>query len=306
MDIRQLDLNLLRILDAMFHEQNVSAAARRLKLSQPAVSSGLNRLRAFFDDVLFVRTASGMRPTSFAATLAGPVREMFAILGNDLLRVPQFDPGATTRCFTLSTSDIGELVFLPNLLRVLRAQAPRASVRCVVVPHAGMERALEDGDVDIALGYFPDLQGANIYHQDLFDHPFTCLVNAAHPRIGQQISLKQFLEADHLVVNHEGRSQEIFERLMEKQSLERRIALHLPHFMSAPQLVADSDMISIVPLALGVWFARMGNVRTVAPPIEIPRIPLKQFWHKRVHNDVALSWLRGLITNTFFERDPYP
>lgn len=305
MDIRHLDLNLLTLLDALFDEKNVSAAARRVKISQPAASAGLSRLRDFFGDQLFVRTGSGMLPTPFASELAAPVRLILDTLNREILRAPAFDPGETRRCFTICTSDIGELVFLPRLLASLRRFAPHATARSVTVPHAQLERALEDGSIDTALGYFPDLTGANISSVPLFEHPFTCLVRSDHPTIGDRLILDQFLAADHLVVNQEGRSQEIFERVMVEKGLRRRILLHLPHFMSVPQLIRESDMISTVPLTLGLVFGRRHGIRLVDPPIEIPAIPLKQFWHRRLQNDPALSWLRSIVSAEFGGRDPY-
>lgn len=305
MDIRHLDLNLLRILDALYGDRNVSAAARRLKMSQPAVSTGLSRLRSFFSDQLFVRSGSGMMPTPFALELEQPVRSILDTLNREILRPPAFAPQETRRCFTFSTSDIGELVFLPRLLAALREHAPHATARCVTIAHAQLERALEDGTVDIALGYFPDLTGPNIRSMSLFAHPFTCLVRFDHPTIGATLDLEQFLAADHLVVNQEGRSQEIFERMMQEKGFKRRILLHLPHFMSVPQLIRESDMISTVPLTLGIAFGQSHGLRLLRPPLDIPAIPLKQFWHRRLQDDPAMVWLRSLVMESFDDRDPY-
>ena len=117
------------------------------------------------------------------------------------------------------------------------------------------------------------------------------------------MTLDQFLAADHAVVTHEGRSQEIFERRMSELNLDRRILLRSPHFMSVPLLVATSDMITVVPRAVGVLYARLASLKLVEPPIEIPPIEIKQFWHRRVHNDPGVVWLRKLIARLFLQRD---
>ncbi len=163
---------------------------------------------------------------------------------------------------------------------------------------------MANGVIDIALGYFPDLVGAGFYQQSLFKHPFTCLVRRDHPVIGENMTLEQFLAAGHAVVAQEGRSQEIFEARMAELGLERRIMLRSSHFMTVPLLVATTDMITTVPRAVGSSYARHANLRLVPPPIAIPPIELKQFWHIRFHNDPGVVWLRGLVAKLFLNRDP--
>jgi len=151
--------------------------------------------------------------------------------------------------------------------------------------------------------YFPDLVGPNIVTEDLFDHPFTCIVRKDHPTIGDTLSLEQFLAADHIVVNQQGRSQEIFERRIRELKLQRRVVLHLPHFMSVPQLIATSDMIATVPFSLGAWYANAG-LKLLPPPVSIPLIELKQHWHRRMDNEPAVRWLQSIVAEELRDRDP--
>ena len=304
MDYRRLDLNLLLVLDALFEERSVTAVAKHLRISQPTVSFSLNKLRAFFGDELFVRMGSTMQPTPFAERVREPIRRIVETIKSEILSAPSFEPSKTTRTFALSLSDIGELVFLPRLLAALRLQAPQASVRCLSMPPAALELAMANGTVDIALGYFPDLTGGGFYQQKLFEHPFVCLVRPDHPQVGDAMSLDQFVALDHAVVSSEGRSQELFERTMKEMGLERRVALESPHFMSIPLLVSDSDMVTTVPLAVGRTYAKFANIKLVRPPIDIPRIELKQFWHRRVHSDPGVTWIRSLIAELFLQKDP--
>ena len=304
MDLRGLDLNLLLVLDAMFEERQTVAVAGRLKVSQPTVSTSLRKLREFFDDDLFVRAGGKMQPTPFAETLHAPLRRMMETLRIDILRGQDFNALTTERQFTFSMSDIGELVFLPAILSALRAEAPRATVRSLSCRPNDLIASMADGTIDIALGYFPDLTGAGFYQQSLFEHHFTCLVRRDHPTIGTTISIDQFCAAEHAVVMQEGRSQEIFERRMAELKLARRVLLQSPHFMTVPLLVANSDMIATVPQAVGKAYARLAALRLIDPPISIPAIELNQFWHRRVHHDPAVVWLRKLVARLLRRHDP--
>lgn len=299
-----LDLNLLRVLGALFEEGQATKAAVRLSLSQPAVSHALAKLRSSLGDELFVRESNALKPTPFAESIREPVRRLLEIVANEIVHVRDFDPATTRRRFTISTSDIGELVFLPQLLRHFSAVAPNATLRSLSMRPADLESAMAEGVVDLALGYFPDLSGSSFFQQKLFEHRFACLVRRDHPAIGPKLTLEQFLSADHVVVAQEGRSQEIFEKRMLDLRLRRRVLLQSPHFMSVPLLVAHSDMIATVPRAVGRAYCRMAPLRLLVPPIRIPSIPLRQFWHRRVHSDPSVTWLRKSIAELFLRRDP--
>ncbi|MFT4116693.1 LysR family transcriptional regulator [Bradyrhizobium sp.] len=303
MDIRRLDLNLLLLFDGLFRTQNLSAVSRQLGVSQPTASADLRKLRDFFGDPLFLSTGRGMRPTPFAESISDAVRTVLATIDQQILRKPRFVPEESDRVFTVTASDIGVLIFIPPILQRIRTMAPGASLRCVPTSHEHLEDALESGEIDLAIGYFPDLVGPNIATEDLFDHPFTCIVRKDHPTIGDSLSLEQFLAADHIVVNQQGRSQEIFERRVRDLKLQRRVVLHLPHFMSVPQLIATSDMISTVPFSLGAWYANAG-LKLLPPPVSIPLIELKQHWHRRMDNEPAVRWLQSIVAEELRDRDP--
>ncbi|WP_159266398.1 LysR family transcriptional regulator [Pseudomonas monteilii] len=303
MDIRRLDLNLLLLFDQLHREQNLSAAARHLGMSQPMASASLRRLREFFDDQLFLSTGRGMRPTPFAMAIASSVSGVIERIKNEILTKPVFQPPASDRLFTICTSDIGALIFVPPILRRLSTEAPNTDLRCVSLPHHQLEAAMDQGRIDLAIGYFPDLVGEQIQTQALFEHDFTCLVRRDHPSITEALTLEQFLEAEHLVVNPEGRSQEIFERRLHELKLVRRVHLEIPHFMSVPQLIATTDMIATVPRSLGVWFGS-NQLKMLSPPIDIPRFELKLHWHRQVEADPAVSWFRSAVFEELCNLDP--
>ena len=244
-----------------------------------------------------------MKPTPFAESIAMPIRNSLDVLRRNVVRRTRFDPATDERTLHLTTSDVGVMVFIPPLLEALRTLAPRLDIQVVAVAHDYLENALDQNAVDIAVGYFPDLNGPNIITQKLFDHPFTCIVSDRHPTIVDQLSLDQFLAADHIVINEPGRSQELFERKLHELGLARRVVLHLPHFMSVPQIVSRSNLIATVPRSLGVWYQHDG-IRMFAPPIDAPVIQLAQYWHRRLNDDDLVTWLHRLIARLLTRKDP--
>lgn len=299
MDIDHIDLNLLRIFDALMRTRNVSEAGNLVGLSQPATSFALAKLRRLCNDQLFVRTPKGMEPTPRAGVMAGPVRHVLEVVEREVFQLAHFDPATSTRTFTLSMSDIGEMVFLPELLKRLKQEAPCIDIRSIAMPPAGLESAMESGDVDLALGYFPDLKKANFYQQRLFESSFVCAVRRNHHVIGDTLSMEQFLSASHIVVHAAGRSQEIFEQFLATQGIKRRIALHIPHFMSVPVLLKDSDHICTVPFPGTEAFFTLAHIKMLDLPMQVPSFELKQHWHARFHHDAANQWLRKVIYGCF-------
>ena len=299
MDIDRLDLNLLRVFEAVMRTGRVTEAAIALDMSQPALSFALGKLRRHFDDPLFVRTAAGMQPTPLAQVMAAPVREALDLIRTGLAGKPVFDPARAVRTFTISLSDAGEMVLLPRLLKRLRREASGVDVASVQLPPAGLEAAMEQGTVDLAVGYFPDLVMEVYYQQRLFSQPFVCIMNARRSLPGGKLTLKEFLAASHAVVRPQGRSQEVFERKLEVLGLKRRVALSIPHFMSVPFVVMESDLIATVPEAVAESFARMAGLRVAPLPLPMASVDLKQYWHARFHRDPANQWLRAMFLGEF-------
>ena len=294
------DLNLLRVAVAIHDEHSVSGAAKSLGISQPATSAALSRLRLAVSDHLFIKTSRGMEPTPRAIAFIPLAREVLTRVSREVLSKTTFDPATTRETFTFAMSDIGEMVFLPKLLDYLGKHAPHAMVRSISNPPPEVETSLANGEIDLAIGYFPDLKKNNYYQQRLFSHYFVCLLRADHPIRGKKLSLAQFLELDHAVVRAEGRSQEIFERFLEKRRIKRKIALSTTHFMSIPMIIARSDLVVTVPHALGMVFAKSAaNIKIVEPPLTIPSFDLKQHWHRKFHNDPKIIWLRSVVAELF-------
>lgn len=299
MNMNKIDLNLLLVFEALLKTSNVTQAGAAVGISQPATSFALSKLRNMMNDPLFVRTPQGMQPTPQALLLAKPIQQALDIIRSDVLQRPSFDLATTERRFTLAMTDVAEMVFLPRVLRLLNEQAPHANLKTVIMSSVALEGALETGTVDLAIGLFPDLKRASFYQQRLFQHPFVCIVRADHPTIGRKMTLQQFLDASHAVIEAEGRAHEIFEQLLQRRGLKRRVLLSIPHFLSVPMVVADSDLIVTVPYVLAKVFARLTNIRLVAPPIKVGNYDVRQYWHERFHKDPANRWLRTALAERF-------
>jgi len=294
------DLNLLRLLVVLHRTRSVSKAAEELNLSQPATSLALSRLRKAVGDILFVRTPAGMLPTPRCSELVPAAETALAGIDTTVLRRSAFDPAAARREFVVTLIDVGELHFLPRLSAYLARHAPGCSLRNEQVVNEGMESALESGDVDLALGYFPNLEKRGICRQRLFMHSLVCLVRADHPLVrSSKVPLATFLELSHAVVQAVGRSNELFEMQMKKRGLRRRIQLLSCHFVTLPAIIAQTDLIATVPRHLADYYARMENLRVVEPPIYIKPYAVCQFWHPRFDGDPSLKWLRESVTALF-------
>jgi DNA-binding transcriptional LysR family regulator len=296
----KLDLNLLRVAVAMLDAGSVSQAAKTLGISQPSVSESLAKLRHHFDDALFVRSGKGMSPTPRGAEVANAARAVLLQVEQKLgPRVP-FDPARVHRPFTFAMSDVGEMVFLPKLARTLAKASPETPVRSVSMPPQQLAEAMQDGDVDLAVGYFPDLKGGDFFQKRLFTHHFLCLLRSDHPVRGEALTLEQFLNLQHAVVLSEGRSQEILEGHLKELGLVRRVAIYTPHFLSIPALIAHSDMVVTVPHAMGIAYGKPAfGLHVMQLPFASPRIQLRQHWHTKFHKDARNVWLRGIVSELF-------
>ena len=302
--LHQLDLNLLHVLVALEKKRSVSAAALALEKSQPAVSGALSKLRIFFNDPLFVRSGNSMQPTPRAITLIEAARQVLDRVGTDIVSNPSFDPQTNHQTINIALSDVGEVVFLPALLKDLRRVAPSALVRSVSLPAADVAAALESGSIDLAVGYFPDLKQSNFFQQALFTDTFASLVRLDHPVTARKLTLRQYLQLEHAVVHAESRTEEVMERYLARKKIRRKVVLSTPHFASAPIIVAQSDLIVTIPEPLARYFARVSaNVRTVGLPFDPPRIQLKQFWHRKFHHDQRNAWLRSRVCELFQKKE---
>ncbi len=298
MNVGEVDLNLLRVFDAVLRERGVTRAAQRLRLTQPAVSNALGRLRALFGDALFVRTPRGMEPTPFARELDEPVRQALALIESALAQRAGFDAASSTRAFRFYMSDLGEISFLPPLVERAQRVAPGVRLESVALGLEDIEEALAGGALDLAIGFLPGL-GGPVRRRRLFRDPYVCLMRADHPRIGARLTRKLFLEASHALVSSSGSGHRVIEEALERNGLTRRIALRVPHFTVVPMVLARTDMLLTLPARVARVYEAGGRFKSLPPPVPIPAADVGVHWHERFERDPGNRWLRELVLELF-------
>ena len=295
MNVADLDLNLLRVFDAVLQQRSVTAAAARLGLTQPAVSNALARLRALFGDALFVRTPAGMEATPLARGVAEPVRQALALLDSALAHGPGFDPGSATRAFRFYMSDLGQIEFLPPLIERAQRAAPGVRLEAVALEVEDIADALASGALDLAVGFLPGL-GPPVRRRALFRDPYRCLMRADHPI--RTLTKRKFLGASHALVTYRG-GHRVVEEALERAGLARRIALRLPHFTVVPMVLERTDLICTLPARVAHVFERRGKLKSLPPPVAIPVADVAVHWHERFETDQGNRWLREQIVQLF-------
>ena len=288
-----LDLEWVAVFDEVYKTSNVSRAAERLDITQGAASTALNRLRAYFDDQLFSRTPRGMLPTPRAHALYPVLREVREGLERARTGRSTFVPAQAERTFRICMTDISEIVLVPPLMNHLRLAAPRVAIEVEKISPESPRR-LEDGDVDLAVGFMPQLE-AGFYQQVLFSQSFVCVAAAAHPRIGRRLTKAVFDREQHVAVTASGTGHSIVDKLLARAKVTRRIALRIPSFLGVASIVAETELIGIVPSHYATVMKRREDIRILAMPHALPKYDVKQHWHERFHSDPGNAWLRRTV-----------
>lgn len=300
MDLRKFDLNLLLVLDALLRDRSVTLAAQRLGISQPTVSAALNRLRGVFQDELFVKTARGVEPTQLARELENVVAEILEGIHSGVLNRAAFAPATTERTFVLIAGELGQRVFVDRLLFKFRQLAPLAKIHFIFPDANERIAALEDGRADLAVGYFPQFARANLFQQVLYSRPLVCVARAGHPALDDgALTIEKFSQLEHAVVAMLSNLDEIVEAELRRQGVTRRVAVELGHAAGAGYVLANSDLIAVVPELLAGIYCRSGELRKWPIPLPLPRYQVKQYWHRTVNKDPAVSWLRNLLAQEY-------
>jgi len=295
MNVQDIDLNLLRVFDAVLQERSVTAAAGRLGLTQPAVSNALARLRTLLGDALFVRTPVGMEATPFARGVAEPVRQALVLLDSALAHGPGFEPASATRAFRFYMSDLGQIEFLPPLIERVQREAPGVRLEAVALDVEDIAGALGTGALDLAIGFLPGL-GPPVRRRALFRDPYMCLMRADHPI--KTLTKRKFLDASHALVTYRG-GHRVVEEALERAGLARRISLRLPHFTVVPMVLERTDLICTLPARVARVFERRGKLKSLPPPVPIPVADVAVHWHERFDADQGNRWLREQLIELF-------
>jgi DNA-binding transcriptional LysR family regulator len=293
MNISGINLNLLVAFEALFEELSVTGAARRVGVTQPAMSNTLAQLRKLFDDALFLRQRTGLLPTARAKELAEPIRKGLALL-QGALAAPRFEPETSERRFVIAASDYVELVLLPSLLRRLSKVAPQ--VRLSLKPW-GLHEAppeLARGEVDLMLGFCDKLLPHH-YEQPLFEDEYVCVVRRRHPTVKNKLTLAQYLELSHVLVSARADGPGSVDRALSALGKKRKLGARVSHFLTVPVLVSQTDFVAALDRRVAEVFAGPLGLKLFPPPLKLPKGTIGQVWHEQQHSDLAQRWLRGVI-----------
>ncbi|WP_017300274.1 LysR family transcriptional regulator [Nodosilinea nodulosa] len=289
-----LDLNLLVVFDALIAAGSVTRAGERLGLSQPATSNALARLRRLTGDDLFVRTAAGLRPTPRALALAQQLSPVLRQIQGALLEDVTFDPATSDRVFAIGMSDYVEFTLLPRLMQRLQSVAPGVSLQIRSGDRQALFALLDEGAIDIACGLFPE---AVPWHQEqpLFQETYLCAARPGHPSLGDALSLDNYLALPHLLVSVKEDRVGRVDNLLAKQGLKRQVALSVPHFLAAPFVLAQTDLIATLARRVALGFAQTQPLKLLPLPFELEGFSIAMRWHRSSQSSPPAQWLRSLI-----------
>ena len=320
-----LDLNLLRVFDALMEERSVTRAGARLRLTQSAISHALNRLRYMLGDELFVRGAEGMQPTARAAEIGPRLRQ--ALHHMQLALAPAaFDPKTTDRCFTVGATDYFSALLLPEIAARLRTEAPYAELRVRAIDDIDVVEELDAGRMDLLTGSFGRIP-ERFAQEPLCRDEMVWVLRADHPAADKPLTLDLIARLPHLsvalagnvseaidgFVTHHGLERRVIacnrggvDRALAEHGLSRRNHITVPHFLAVPRILVHSDLIALMPRRLAARFTKVYPLKLIAPPHDCASFEAAALWHARLGARADITWFRTLLREVAAGLDASP
>lgn len=291
-NIKNLDLNLLKVFDTLMDEKNVSRAAEKLSVTQPAVSGMLTRLRGSFHDPLFIRSQHGIVPTERAIELAGPIKQILHQL-SEVLEPISFIPETATTTFTIAATDYSLKAILLPLLQQLHPIAPNIKVSVRWINDEQILSQLEKGEVDVAL-MTPDTAPNDLRVRTLFDEHYVCVVRQEHPQARHgQLSLDEFCELKHGIVSYIGGAfSGATDSVLRQLNRSRTVVVSVPSFLALVDILKHSDLCAVVPSRL---LQGIDGLTVMNLPFDVPGFTKVMLWHERTHLSASHQWLRDMV-----------
>jgi len=304
MNFLTLDLNLLRVFDAVMAERNLTRAAAHLALTQPAVSNALSRFKDSLGQELLTRTAHGVMPTPYAEKLWPEVRAALGQL-RGALDPGDFNPQRDAASFRLAMADATAAVLLPPLIDHIEAERAMVNLRVLPLTTRDPRALLERGEADVAVGYFPEAiaelatQGAQgaLHHKRLSESEYVCVMRRGHPLASEELTLDAFCAAHHLLVSFSGRPHGFVDQALASLNRSRRIVLTVNQFFTAGRVVARSDLLTVLPASFVDATGYQSQLVERAIPMVMPRIHVEAMWHMRHERESAHQWLRACLVD---------
>ena len=298
-DLSKVDLNLLVLFETLMQERHVGRAARRLSLSQSAVSHALGRLRTMLDDPLFVRNPRGIEPTSRARELAQPISDALSSLRIALAPTPAFDPTKLKRTCRIAAHDYALAVILPAFIAELSKRAPGVDVRCVSIHPENVLSGLDRGELDFALGGLMNAKAKRIRRVKLFTDRFVGVVRKDHPRLrNARMSLADLADSPQALVSPDGETGEDIDQGLRALGIERRVAITAPGFLALPYVIAKADVVGILPERLALQAAQTFPLVLFDLPVRVGHITCSLLMLDALSKQADMNWLFGLLRTT--------
>ncbi len=299
MNFRTLDLNLLRIFDAVMAEGSLTRAAVALSMTQPAVSHALRRLRDGLGQELFVRVAHGVRPTPHAETLWPQVRAALGTL-RQALAPGDFDPRRDEVQLRIAMADATAALLAPPLVARIERDEALVNLRVLPLTTRDPRRLVESGEADLAVGFFPELvttivaqgQDSHLHHARLYESRYVCVMRRGHPLAGRVLTLDDYCEAHHLLVSFSGRPHGYVDQALAALGRQRRIVLTVNQFFTAGRVVARSNLLTVLPESFVEATGYSADIVTSELPMPLQPVHVEMIWHLRHDADPAHRWLR--------------
>jgi len=294
MNLQRLDLNLLKVLDALERDRSVTKAAKRLGIGQPAVSHALGRLRELTQDRLFTRGGAGIEPTAHALSLIEPVRSALAQVEEGFFGSKSFDAQGSVDRFCIGMSDFTAVTVLPTLTRALQRAAPNATITVRACDRTNAVQMLDNRQVDIAIGYFPGVESWQRAHP-LFEEDHCCLFNPKLVKVKTPITLKQYLAYPHMLVTHSGDERGLIDDVLSRRKVSRTVLISSPYFLLACYLLHQLPLIAALPRHYAKMSAVTSKLAISELPFETPGFTVSMIWHKRDNANARQRFLRDLV-----------
>jgi DNA-binding transcriptional LysR family regulator len=294
MDIRAVDLNLLKAFDALHNERAVTRAASRIGLSQPAMSHALSRLRGLFSDDLFVRTQSGMEPTARAREIAPLISAAIEQIEAALNLGAGFDPATSSAIFTAGMGEYAEVALVGRLAEDFSREAPKAILRLLPLNGADAAEQLERGAIDVAVAHLramPPTTETTL----LFRDPFVVVARKGHKITKAPLSVEAYAAQNHVLVSPRGDTSGALDRLLVDYGQRRRVALLIATYLAVPAALAGSDLIATIPSRAASLIAAHAELATLPLPVDFSAT-ISMAWHRRTASEPAQAWFRKLLT----------
>ncbi len=295
MNIYRVNLNLLKVFSVLMREQHVSAAAKCLHLSQPAISNSLQQLRELFQDELLIRGPKKMTPTKKAVLLAPKIEQVLSQLETLVFYTDEFEHKTSNRTFNLGMTDYAEYVLLPKLYEQLKKLAPNVSLKTLNYNEFSPED-FEDGKLDLGIGLEKKVP-KQLMIQRLFRDSPVCVAHANHAIFKKPLTLEYYLQAEHLTTCVYSEELSRADQALKKLNLQRNVKLTLQNFLPAFQTLSTSNLIGTFSKHVALQFAKKYQLKHTPPPFVIPEFHIAQVWHRQQGSDSGLIWLRALIKN---------